>query len=144
MKKLMIFPFVFLALLLCGCTVSLDPDLSKVDEFTEVAEEMDVVFTEAKSTFMELDEQSSLSSNDQKTIEFQIKLLREAINNFKSTEAPFLVKTAKKSAAKELNKIDKKLIKFEEKAKNDEVKKGDLQSLIELVTDDIEINFWKK
>ena len=144
MKKLMIFPFVFLAFLLCGCTVSLDPDLSKVDEFTEVAEEMDVVFTEAKSTFMELDEQSSLSSNDQKTIEFQIKLLREAINNFKSTEAPFLVKTAKKSVAKELNKIDKKLIKFEEKAKNDEVKKGDLQSLIELVTDDIEINFWKK
>ncbi|HWK23596.1 MAG TPA: hypothetical protein VNS08_11260 [Ureibacillus sp.] len=55
MKKLILIPFVLLAFVLCGCSVSLDldndPDLSKVDQFTAMADEIDAVFTEAKSAF---------------------------------------------------------------------------------------------
>ena len=144
MKKLMMIPFVLLVFLLSGCSISLDPDLSKVDEFTAVAEEMEVAFTEAKSTFIELNEKPSLSSSDQKTIELQIEQLREAIGDFKSTEAPFLVKTAKKKVAKVLNKKEKELITIQEKAKNGKAEKEDLELMIKLVSDDIEIKFGNK
>lgn len=146
MKKLMIIPFMVFVFVLSGCSVSvdLDPDLSKVDQFTEVAEEIDAAFLEATLTFTELKEKDSLSTSDQKTIELQIEKLREAIDNFKSTEAPFLVKTAKKRVAKELNKREKTLIKIQEKAKNGEVEKEDLEIMIELISDEIEIKLWNK
>ena len=98
MKKLIMMPFVLFVFVLSGCAVSLDldPDLSTVDQFTAVAEEIDAAFSEATATFTELAEKQSLSSSDQKTIELQIEQLREAIDQFKSTEAPFLLKTAKK------------------------------------------------
>lgn len=146
MKKLMIIPFVLFVFVLSGCAISIDtdfePDLSKVDQFATVAEEMGNAFSEAASTFKELAEKQSLSSSDQKTIELQIEQLREAINQFKSTEAPFLAKTAKKAVAKKLNEREKKLIKIQEKAKNGEAEKDDLEILIDLVADEIEINFW--
>ena len=146
MKNLMIIPFVLFVFVLSGCAISIDtdfdPDLSKVDQFATVAEEMGDAFSEATSTFKELAKKQSLSSSDQKTIELQIEQLREAIDQFKSTEAPFLVKTAKKAVAKKLNEREKTLIKIQEKAKNGEADKEDLELMIELISDEIEIRFW--
>ena len=142
MKKLIFIPLVLFVFVLSGCSVSLDPDTSKLDQFVEVAEEMDDVFSEAVSTFSELMEKDTLSADDQKTIVIEIDQLREAIDEFKSTNAPFLVKTSKKVASKALNKREEKLIKIQEKAKKGEADKEDLDELIDLLSDDINIKLF--
>ena len=149
MKKLMMIPLMLFVFALAGCSVSFDtgldfePDVSKVEYFAEVAEEMGDAFSAAAVTFKELAEKTSLSESDQKTIELEIEQLREAINQFKATEAPFLMKTAKKAVAKKLNKRDEKMAKIQERAKNGEANKEDLELLIDLVSDDIEIHLFK-
>lgn len=142
MKKWMIVSLVVFVFLLSGCSVSVDTEVSKADQFTAVAEDIEATFLEAQSMFIELSKKQKLSSSDQKSVYLQIEQLREGIKTFKSTEAPFLAKTAKKTVAKELNKIEKTLIKIQEKAKNGEVEKEDLELMIELISTDIEINFF--
>lgn len=143
MKKLMFIPLVFFVFVLAGCSISLEPDMSKVDEFVEVAEEMEDVFSESISTFSDLMENETLSAEDQKTIVTEIDQLRESFDEFKSKDAPFLAKTAKKVAAKELNKKEEKLVEIQEKAKKGKADRDDLEKMIDILSDDIEIKVFK-
>ena len=74
MKKWMV-PFVVFVFLLSGCSVSVDTEVSKADQFTAVAEDIEATFLEAQSMFIELSEKQILSSSDQKSIYLQIEQL---------------------------------------------------------------------
>lgn len=142
MKKFMIIPIALFVFILTGCTVTFKTDDSKVDRFVEVAEKMEEMFSVAESTFKELHEKNYLTYNDHQNIVEKIESLIDSINKFQTTEAPFLVKGAKKKIAKILNEKENNFLKILEKAKKGEVEKGDLEIMIELLSSEIELNIY--
>lgn len=140
MKKLIIIPFLMIGFVMSGCSMSLDINESKVDVFTEVAEGLEEVFLEAESNLKQLSEKPSFTSKDQQNVVQQIEKLTEVINKFQHTEAPFFMKKVKKKIGKILNEREENFLTIKEKAENGEVEKEDIELMLELLSDEIELN----
>ncbi|MFD2445345.1 hypothetical protein ACFSO7_15380 [Bacillus sp. CGMCC 1.16607] len=145
MKKMMMYlSMVVLAFMLTGCSVDLDFSASKSDQFTETAETLGDQFTETKNKMERLEQKESLTSNDQKLIVNEINELSKVMNEFETEDAPFLVKQAKKIAVKKLKERKKVIMTIQKKAKKGSANHEDVKEIINALSDDIEINLFKK
>lgn len=135
---------LLMVLFLTGCSVEIDMSTSKSEGFASMAEDLSHVFIHAKKSLEPLGKNKELSTKEQEQIVTRIDSLIEEIEAFRDEDAPFLAKLPKKMALKALNNKEKVLLRIKEKAEKQEAEPTDVQELIETISDDYEINIFKK
>jgi hypothetical protein len=141
MKKMMI-SSVVLAFLLAGCSVE---DLtSKSKKFATQAEAFGETIVEVKTTLETLENNRVLSKEDQRVIVGEVDTLIAELNRFEEADAPFAAKAVKKKVMKELNKREKELKQYREKAVKGKASGEDVSEILELLSDDFGISMLGK
>lgn len=141
MKKMMIILTMIIGLLLTGC--SGETLKSKSEKFSSKAKTFGETVEIVKDTLKPLEKKHTLSRKDQDLLVNQIESLTEEMNDFKEEEAPFLAKVAKKMAVKELNKREKELLSIKDKAQNDKASVEDINTILNILSEDFEISALK-
>lgn len=144
MKKIMMFSMMIVVFMLAGCSVDVDFDTPKSEQFADKAEELVNQFDASKDKIEPLEKKKNLTAKDQKLIVKELDQLTVAIDQFKEEEAPFLTKNLKKVLIKKLDEILEVLEEIHEKAEKGTANHDDVKTIINVLTDNIEFNLFGK
>jgi hypothetical protein len=142
MNKIVVLTMLIGGFLLAGCSVEVDFSTSKTEEFAMEAENITDEFTKTKEMLEPLKDKDSLTEKEQQKVAKQLQKLYEKMENFKDNEGSFLEKVAKKATKKVLDEKEKVLVKMLEKAEKSHLETDDVNTLINELSDDIEIKLF--
>jgi len=140
MKKLMLITGISMSFILTGCSVDLDMSTSETEEFAMEVEKLADVFMDTKGELESLKENKSLSEEDEQLISKRVDELIDQMDEFKEENSSIVAKLAQTVAEEKLNEKEEILKNIKDKIKNQQVEMSDLDTILEVVSADVE---WK-